>query len=176
MESFLPEPGDRDAELLMGTEARRVVFGHTHLAFMREGPAGIELVNPGSVGIPLDGDRRSAYALVGEDGRVEQRRVDYDYAASAAELRARFGEAGRDPSTAHRAGPLRRHLKNRFQCYGPAIRLPSVRAPRDREFFDLFEEAGNNILRAAGLLEEMLRDFPERNELAREILNLRVGG
>ena len=50
------------------------------------------------------------------------------------------------------------------------MRLSSVLAPRDREFFDLFEEAGGNILRAAGLLEEMLRDFPERNELAREIL------
>jgi predicted phosphate transport protein (TIGR00153 family) len=43
-------------------------------------------------------------------------------------------------------------------------------APRDREFFDLFEEAGGNILRAAGLLEEMLSQYPERNELAREIL------
>ena len=52
---------------------------------------------------------------------------------------------------------------------GP-VRLSSVLAPRDREFFDLFEEAGGNILRAAGLLEEMLRDFPERNELARDIL------
>ena len=41
---------------------------------------------------------------------------------------------------------------------------------RDRQFFDLFEEAGGNILRCAGLLEEMLRDYPERNELAREIL------
>ncbi len=50
------------------------------------------------------------------------------------------------------------------------MRLPSVIAPRDREFFDLFEEAGGNILRAAGLLEEMLRDFPERSELARDIL------
>ena len=50
------------------------------------------------------------------------------------------------------------------------MRLSSVIAPRDREFFDLFEEAGGNILRAAGLLEEMLRDFPERNELARDIL------
>jgi predicted phosphate transport protein (TIGR00153 family) len=50
------------------------------------------------------------------------------------------------------------------------VRLPRVLAPRDREFFDLFEEAGGNILRAAGLLEEMLRDFPERNELARDIL------
>ena len=51
-----------------------------------------------------------------------------------------------------------------------AVRLSSVLAPRDREFFDLFEEAGGNIQRAAGLLEEMLRDFPERSELARDIL------
>ena len=50
------------------------------------------------------------------------------------------------------------------------MRLSRVLAPRDREFFDLFEEAGGNILRAAGLLEEMLRAFPERNELARDIL------
>jgi uncharacterized protein len=50
------------------------------------------------------------------------------------------------------------------------VRLPSVIAPRDREFFDLFEEAGGNILRAAALLEELLRDFPESNHLARDIL------
>jgi predicted phosphate transport protein (TIGR00153 family) len=50
------------------------------------------------------------------------------------------------------------------------VRLSSVIAPRDREFFDLFEEAGGNILRATGLLEEMLLNFPERNELARDIL------
>ncbi|HEX3278321.1 MAG TPA: DUF47 family protein, partial [Thermoleophilaceae bacterium] len=50
------------------------------------------------------------------------------------------------------------------------MRLSSVLAPRDREFFDLFEEAGGNIERAAGLLENMLVTFPERNELARDIL------
>jgi len=50
------------------------------------------------------------------------------------------------------------------------VRLSSVIAPREREFFDLFEEAGGNIERAAGLLEEMLRDYPDRSELAREIL------
>jgi uncharacterized protein len=49
------------------------------------------------------------------------------------------------------------------------VRLSSVIAPRDREFFDLFEEAGGNVLRATGLLDEMLRDFPEKGELAREI-------
>jgi predicted phosphate transport protein (TIGR00153 family) len=50
------------------------------------------------------------------------------------------------------------------------VRLSSVLAPRDREFFDLFEEAGGNILRAAALLEDLLKDFPEHNELARDIL------
>jgi predicted phosphate transport protein (TIGR00153 family) len=50
------------------------------------------------------------------------------------------------------------------------VRLSSILAPGDRAFFDLFEEAGGNILRAAGLLESMLVTFPERNELARDIL------
>jgi predicted phosphate transport protein (TIGR00153 family) len=50
------------------------------------------------------------------------------------------------------------------------MRLSSVLAPRDREFFDLFEEAGGNIERAASLLEQMLADYPDRSELARDIL------
>ncbi len=49
-------------------------------------------------------------------------------------------------------------------------RLSQVFAPRDREFFDLFEEAGANILRAADLLDRMLRNYPDTKELAREIL------
>jgi len=49
-------------------------------------------------------------------------------------------------------------------------RLSRVFMPRDREFFDLFEEASGNIHRAAQLLEQMLRDYPEKSELAREIL------
>jgi uncharacterized protein len=49
-------------------------------------------------------------------------------------------------------------------------RLSQVFLPRDREFFDLFEEAAGNIQRAAELLETMLRDYPENSELAREIL------
>jgi predicted phosphate transport protein (TIGR00153 family) len=50
------------------------------------------------------------------------------------------------------------------------VRLSNVIAPKDRQFFDLFEEAGGNIVRAAGLLEEMLLEYPERSDLAREIL------
>ena len=48
--------------------------------------------------------------------------------------------------------------------------LSGVLAPRDRHFFDLFEEAGRNILRAAELLDEMLRDYPDNAGLARDIL------
>jgi predicted phosphate transport protein (TIGR00153 family) len=41
---------------------------------------------------------------------------------------------------------------------------------KEQLFFDLFEEAGGNILRAAELLERMLRTYPEHGELARDIL------
>ena len=51
------------------------------------------------------------------------------------------------------------------------MRLSSIVAPRDREFFDLFEEAGGNILRAADLLDRMLGGYPDRGaDLARDIL------
>ncbi len=49
-------------------------------------------------------------------------------------------------------------------------RLANVFAPKDRVFFDLFDEAASNVLRAAELLDEMLRTFPEHNDLARSIL------
>jgi diadenosine tetraphosphatase ApaH/serine/threonine PP2A family protein phosphatase len=98
MQSFLPEPRDEDAELLLGVEVERVVFGHTHLAFEREGPGAIGLLNPGSVGMPWDGDRRAAYALVHDDGRIERRRVRYDWQAAADAVRRVYGEAGELPA------------------------------------------------------------------------------
>jgi diadenosine tetraphosphatase ApaH/serine/threonine PP2A family protein phosphatase len=92
MRSFLPEPGDDDEEMLAGASERRVVFGHTHLQFRRGGPGGAELLNPGSVGLPLDGDARAAYALAHADGSIEHRRVDYDRDAAIAALGERFGD------------------------------------------------------------------------------------
>jgi predicted phosphodiesterase len=87
MASFLPEPADSDAELLLGVETRRVVFGHTHLQFARSGPGGVELVNPGSVGLPWDGDPRAAYLLLdGDHARIV--RVEYDVEREAALLAA----------------------------------------------------------------------------------------
>jgi len=49
-------------------------------------------------------------------------------------------------------------------------RLSQIFVPKEREFFDLFEEAGTNIVRASDLLDQMLRSFPERADLARDIL------
>ena len=68
-----------------------MVAGHIHIAFRRAGPGGIELVNPGSVGMPWDGDHRAAYAVIADD-RVEQRRVDYDWQKAVAAVRDWVGE------------------------------------------------------------------------------------
>jgi diadenosine tetraphosphatase ApaH/serine/threonine PP2A family protein phosphatase len=86
--SFFPEPAADEDELLRGVTATRLIFGHTHLPFRRVTATGIELINPGSAGMPFDGDTRAAYALLHDDGTVEHRRVAYDHAASAARVRA----------------------------------------------------------------------------------------
>src|SRR4051812_48075011 len=49
-------------------------------------------------------------------------------------------------------------------------RLSQVFVPKDREFFDLFEEQARNVARAAEMLEEMLRGFPETASISRDIL------
>ena len=118
-------------------------------------------MNPGSVGMPWDGDHRAAYAVLDDDG-VELRRVEYDWEASVAAVRERVGSC--PPAGSSWRGST--WPSARLRRDAPA----NVLAPRDRQFFDLFEEAGGNIQRAAGLLEELLEDYPERNELAREIL------
>jgi uncharacterized protein Yka (UPF0111/DUF47 family) len=48
-------------------------------------------------------------------------------------------------------------------------RITQVFAPRDRVYFELFEEAGRNVLRAAALLEELLADYPDHRHLAKDI-------
>jgi predicted phosphate transport protein (TIGR00153 family) len=48
-------------------------------------------------------------------------------------------------------------------------RLAQMFLSRDRAYFELFEEAGKNILKAANLLEHMLSNFPDSKDLALEI-------
>jgi uncharacterized protein len=49
-------------------------------------------------------------------------------------------------------------------------RLGHIFSSRDREFFDLFEEAARNVVRGADLLDQMLAHFPDRADLARDIV------
>jgi predicted phosphodiesterase len=78
VESFSAEADEKDEWMLDGIRDKTVVFGHSHLQFRRSGPNGTTLINPGSVGMPLDGDVRAAYALRHDDGVFEFRRVAFD--------------------------------------------------------------------------------------------------
>jgi predicted phosphodiesterase len=86
VESFHRESTDDDGRLLAGVRDRTVVFGHSHLQFRRSGPDGTHLVNPGSAGMPLDGDVRAAWATW--DGDFAFRRTEYDVAQTAAAYRS----------------------------------------------------------------------------------------
>ena len=92
VESFPPQPSADDERMLDGVRDRTVVFGHSHQQFRRSGPNGTQLVNPGSAGMPLDGDPRAAWATW--DGDFEFRRSDYDVSRAAAGYRSMGGEFG----------------------------------------------------------------------------------
>jgi predicted phosphodiesterase len=86
IESFAPQPEDGEEHLLAGVRERAVVFGHSHIQFARPGPGDTQLANPGSVGQPLDGDTRAAWAIA-EGGRLSFRRTEYDVERAAAQMR-----------------------------------------------------------------------------------------
>jgi diadenosine tetraphosphatase ApaH/serine/threonine PP2A family protein phosphatase len=93
-DSFAPEPQDGEERLLAGVRDRLVVFGHSHQQFRRAGPDGTELLNPGSVGMPLDGDVRAAWARRGDDGEIRFRRTEYDVQRAADAYREMGGPFG----------------------------------------------------------------------------------
>jgi predicted phosphodiesterase len=92
VESFAPEPEEGEERMLAGVRDRLVVFGHSHQQFRRPGPDGTDLLNPGSVGMPLDGDRRAAWATF--DGDFTFRRTEYDVQRAADAYRALGGGFG----------------------------------------------------------------------------------
>ena len=87
-----------DADLIEragGAPEKTIVLAHTHEQLDRR-VGGWHLLNPGSVGNPLDGDHRAQYMLVdaaADDWRPTFRRVAYDFEATLAAYRAqRFVE------------------------------------------------------------------------------------
>jgi diadenosine tetraphosphatase ApaH/serine/threonine PP2A family protein phosphatase len=62
-----------------------VVYGHIHVPFVR-GIGALTVANSGSVGQPLDGDRRASYLLLDKSG-PNIRRVEYDVGMEVRRLR-----------------------------------------------------------------------------------------
>ena len=94
VESFAPEPQEDEDRMLAGVSDRVVVFGHSHQQFTRPGPSATTLVNPGSVGMPLDGDPRAAWATSERPGRFGFHRTEYDVERAAEAYRGMGGDFG----------------------------------------------------------------------------------
>jgi diadenosine tetraphosphatase ApaH/serine/threonine PP2A family protein phosphatase len=90
IESFAPTAQADDERMLAGESGRTILFGHSHVQFRRAGPNDTRLVNPGSVGMPLDRDPRAAWAIY-EGGDISFRRTEYDVERAAAQMRS-YGE------------------------------------------------------------------------------------
>jgi len=81
-EMLMPDtPASEADEMLAGVEEHTLLCGHVHIQYRRN-LAGHEVINPGSVGMPMDGDPRAAWAVV-NDGQVELRRISYNVGAVA---------------------------------------------------------------------------------------------
>jgi putative phosphoesterase len=86
LDEILPPDPDAWAKRLEGVEADIVCVGHTHQQFAFE-VGGTLVVNPGSVGLPRDGDPRAAYAVLHDD-LIEFRRVEYPIEESVRAVQA----------------------------------------------------------------------------------------
>jgi putative phosphoesterase len=74
------------AKRLQNVEADIVCVGHTHMQFKLE-VDGVVVLNPGSVGLPRDGDPRAAFAVI-EDHQIELKRVAYPVEETVARVEA----------------------------------------------------------------------------------------
>ena len=89
-EYIQPDPKVWEARLAH-IKADFVCVGHTHHQYtLTVGKTTI--LNPGSVGLPRDGDPRARYAII-DDGKVELKQVGYDVEATVAAVEASNIEA-----------------------------------------------------------------------------------
>jgi len=69
---------------LHNVDADIVCVGHTHFQFNIQ-VNGVTVLNPGSVGLPRDGDPRAAFAVI-EDNRIALKRVEYPVETTVARV------------------------------------------------------------------------------------------
>jgi putative phosphoesterase len=85
MDEYLLADPEGWSQRLNGINADFLCVGHTHIPFHLSLER-VQVVNPGSVGQPRDGDPRCAYAVV-ENGQVQLRRVAYDIDETLRQMR-----------------------------------------------------------------------------------------
>jgi putative phosphoesterase len=85
LDEYLTADAEGWTACLSEVDADFVCVGHTHVPFHLKLDR-LQVLNPGSVGQPRDGDPRCSYAVI-EDGNVEIRRVAYDIDATVRQMR-----------------------------------------------------------------------------------------
>lgn len=96
-DGFLPDTHEEKLlELLGPPDHDGLVAGHVHRQFLRRA-AGRLLINPGSVGLPFDGDPRAAYCILDSaPGRLDVQLIrvsyDIDYAVNRARKRIAWAD------------------------------------------------------------------------------------
>jgi len=106
-------PEDRFRVLLGGVSQQVVVAGHTHMQF-DHAVDGIRWINPGSVGMPYEGNVAAFWAILGPG--VEMRRTEFDIERLAAALLASgWPEAESFVAENLRAAPSRHETATLFE-------------------------------------------------------------
>jgi putative phosphoesterase len=75
LDEYVPPDAEQWAKRLEHVDADVICVGHTHLPFVLE-VNGKLVINPGSAGLPRDGNPKAAYAVL-EGRRVELKRIEY---------------------------------------------------------------------------------------------------
>jgi putative phosphoesterase len=86
LDEFAPAEVDYWKRRLENIDADYVCVGHTHAQFVLQ-VGKTTVINPGSVGLPRDGDPRAAYAIITDEG-PELKRVDYPIEQTIASIEA----------------------------------------------------------------------------------------
>jgi putative phosphoesterase len=86
LDEYLLKDPQTWAKRVHNVEADVVCVGHTHMQFKIQ-VNNVVVLNPGSVGLPRDGDPRAAFAII-EDNKIELKRVEYPVEDTIARLEA----------------------------------------------------------------------------------------
>ena len=86
LDEYLLKDPEIWAKRLQNVEADIVCVGHTHMQFNMQ-VNGVVVLNPGSVGLPRDGDPRAAFAII-DDNKIELKRMAYPIEETIARIEA----------------------------------------------------------------------------------------